>query len=135
MLDNDVFSNVSVTNGKIINDGDRTIVAGFALPGLQQNLNLSKDKLEIPDYVEITADVKNFALTTTLTLAANSLFNEFDTSKLNSADDLQAQLNELTSGMTKLIDGSSELYGGLTTLLSKSKELVAGIDKLAAGQR
>ena len=133
MLDNDVFSNVSVTNGKIINDGDHTIVAGFALPGLQQNLNLSKDKLEIPDYVEITADVKNFALTTTLTLAANSLFNEFDTSKLNSADDLQAQLNELTSGMTKLINGSSELYGGLTTLLSKSKELVAGIDKLAEG--
>ena len=133
MLDNDVFSNVSVTNGKIINDGDRTIVAGFALPGLQENLNLSKDKFEIPDYIEVTADVKSFALTTTLTLATNSLFNEFDTSKLNSADDLQAQLNELTSGMTKLIDGSSELYGGLTTLLSKSKELVAGIDKLSAG--
>lgn len=133
MLDNDVFTNVSVTNGKIINDGDRTIVAGFALPGLQENLNLSKDKFEIPDYIEVTADVKNFALTTTLTLATNSLFNEFDTSKLNSADDLQSQLNELTSGMTKLIDGSSELYGGLTTLLSKSKELVAGIDKLSAG--
>lgn len=133
MLDNDVFTNVSVTNGKIINDGDRTIVAGFALPGLQENLNLSKDKFEIPDYIEVTADVKNFALTTTLTLATNSLFNEFDTSKLNSADDLQAQLNELTSGMTKLINGSSELYGGLTTLLSKSKELVAGIDKLSAG--
>lgn len=133
MLDNDVFSNVSVTNGKIINDGDRTIVAGFALPGLQENLNLSKDKFEIPDYIEVTADVKNFALTTTLTLATNSLFNEFDTSKLNSADDLQAQLNELTSGMKKLINGSSELYNGLTTLLSKSKELVAGIDKLSAG--
>ena len=133
MLDNDVFSNVSVTNGKIINDGDRTVVAGFALPVLQQNLNLGKDKFEIPDYIEITADAKKFALTTTLTLATNSLFNEFDTSKLNSADDLQAQLGELTSGMTKLIDGSSELYGGLTTLLSKSKELAAGVDKLAAG--
>lgn len=46
---------------------------------------------------------------------------------------MQAQLNELTSGMSKLIDGSSELYGGLTTLLSKSKELAAGVDKLASG--
>ena len=27
VLDNDVFSNVSVSNGKIVNDGDRTIVA------------------------------------------------------------------------------------------------------------
>lgn len=133
MLDNDVFTNVEVSNGKLINDGDRTVVAGFALPGLKENLALDSGKIEIPDYVEITADVKNFSLTTTLTLATNSLFNEFDTSKLNTADDLQAQLNELTSGMSKLIDGSSELYGGLTTLLSKSKELAAGVDKLASG--
>ncbi len=133
MLDNDVFTNVEVSNGKLINDGDRTVVAGFALPGLKENLALDSSKIEIPDYVEVTADVKNFSLTTTLTLASNSLFNEFDTSKLNTADDLQAQLNELTSGMSKLIDGSSELYGGLTTLLSKSKELAAGVDKLASG--
>lgn len=133
MLDNDVFTNVEVSNGKLINDGDRTVVAGFALPGLKENLALDSSKIEIPDYVEITADVKNFSLTTTLTLATNSLFNEFDTSKLNTADDLQAQLNELTSGISKLIDGSSELYGGLTTLLSKSKELAAGVDKLASG--
>ncbi len=133
MLDNDVFTNVEVSNGKLINDGDRTVVAGFALPGLKENLALDSSRIEIPDYVEVTADVKNFSLTTTLTLATNSLFNEFDTSKLNTADDLQAQLNELTSGMSKLIDGSSELYGGLTTLLSKSKELAAGVDKLASG--
>lgn len=133
MLDNDVFTNVEVSNGKLINDGDRTVVAGFALPGLKENLALDSSKIEIPDYVEVTADVKNFSLTTTLTLATNSLFNEFDTSKLNTADDLQAQLNELTSGMSKLIDGSSELYVGLTTLLSKSKELAAGVDKLASG--
>lgn len=133
MLDNDVFTNVEVSNGKLINDGDRTVVAGFALPGLKENLALDSSKIEIPDYVEVTADVKNFSLTTTLTLATNSLFNEFDTSKLNTADDLQAQLNELTSGMSKLIDGSSKLYGGLTTLLSKSKELAAGVDKLASG--
>lgn len=133
MLDNDVFTNVEVSNGKLINDGDRTVVAGFALPGLKENLALDSSKIEIPDYVEVTADVKNFSLTTTLTLATNSLFNEFDTSKLNTADDLQTQLNELTSGMSKLIDGSSELYGGLTTLLSKSKELAAGVDKLASG--
>ena len=113
MLDNDVFTNVEVSNGKLINDGDRTVVAGFALPGLKENLALDSSKIEIPDYVEVTADVKNFSLTTTLTLATNSLFNEFDTSKLNTADDLQAQLNELTSGMSKLIDGSSELYGDL----------------------
>ena len=42
LLDNDVFSNVSVTNGKIINDGDRTIVAGLAFPGLQDSLEIGR---------------------------------------------------------------------------------------------
>ena len=54
VLDNDVFANVSVSNGKIVNDGDRTIVAGLALPGLQDSLGLGRDALELPEYVEIT---------------------------------------------------------------------------------
>ena len=45
VLDNDVFANVSVSNGKIVNDGDRTIVAGLALPGLQDSLGLGRDAL------------------------------------------------------------------------------------------
>ena len=73
MLDNGVFSNVEVTNGKLINDGDRTIVAGIAFPGLQSDLNISEDKLSIPSYVEITADVKNFKMSNTVTLATNEI--------------------------------------------------------------
>lgn len=133
LLDNDIFTNVEISNGKIINDGDRIIAVGFALPGMQENLNLSRDKVDIPDFVEITADVKNFALGNTLTVAANSIISDLDVSKLDSADDLQASLTELSSAMSKLLDGSSELYGGLSELLLKSKELISGVDKLANG--
>ena len=41
-------------------DGTRTIVAGFALPGMQDSLDIDKDEMEIPDYVEITADTTDF---------------------------------------------------------------------------
>ena len=133
LLDNDIFTNVEISNGKIINDGDRIIAVGFALPGMQENLNLSRDKVDIPDFVEITADVKNFALGNTLTVAANSIISDLDVSKLDSADDLQASLTELSSAMSKLLDGSSELYGGLSELLLKSNELISGVDKLANG--
>ena len=133
LLDNDIFTNVEISNGKIINDGDRIIAVGFALPGMQENLNLSRDKVDIPDFVEITADVNNFALSNTLTVAANSIISDLDVSKLDSADDLQASLTELSSAMSKLLDGSSELYGGLSELLLKSKELISGVDKLANG--
>lgn len=138
LLDNEVFTNVSVTNGKIVNDGDRTIVAGLAFPGLRDSLGLDRDGLNLPEYVEITADAENFALETTVTLAANGLFNDAadeaeGTDKLDEIKDLDGKLDELTDAMAQLIDGSSQLYDGLCTLLDRSKELVSGIDRLAAG--
>ena len=135
VLDNDVFSNVSVSNGKIVNDGDRTIVAGLALPGLQDSLGLDRDTLDLPEYVEITADVEGFELETTVTLAANGLFSgELDgNERLDGLDNLDGKLDELTDAMEQLMDGSSRLYDGLCTLLDRSRELVSGIDQLAAG--
>ena len=135
LLDNEHFRNVEVTNGKIINDGDRTAVVGIALPGLQENLGISKDKLNIPDYVEITADASDFSFGMTVTIATNELFNNLDTSKIDSVDDLTGSIGELSNGMKQLLDGSSELYGGLTTLLDKSKELVSGINQLDDGAK
>lgn len=62
LLDSDTFRHVQVTNGKLLNDGDHTIVVGLAFPGLQENLSISRETLEIPSYVEITADVTDFEL-------------------------------------------------------------------------
>lgn len=135
LLDNEVFSNISVSNGKIVNDGDRTIVAGLALPGLQDSLGLDRDTLDLPEYVEITADAEDFSLETTVTLATNGLFNDAanEAGEFDGLDDLDGKLDELTDAMAQLIDGSSQLYDGLCTLLDSSKELVSGIDRLAAG--
>lgn len=133
LLDNDVFTNVEVSNGKLINDGDRTAVIGIAFPGLQENLGISTDVFEIPSYVEITADAKQFSLGMTITLATNAVFNGLDTEHLDSIGDLSGSLGELTGAMGQLMDGSSQLYEGLSTLLEKSGELVDGIDQLLAG--
>ena len=133
LLDGDVFSNVEVSNGKLVNDGDRIIAAGLAFPGLQENLGIDSEKLEIPNYVEITADAKNFKLTNTVTIAANELFNNIDSSKFDDIDSLKSSMTELSDSMTALTDGSSALYDGLCTLLEKSDELAAGIDALAEG--
>lgn len=133
LLDNAKFRNVEISNGKIINDGSRIAAVGFALPGMAENLKLTDSEIDIPDYVEITADVTDFKLSSTMTLATNSVFNNIDTEKLNSLDGIKASVGQLTSAMSKLLDGSSQLYGGLTELLNKSGELISGINKLAAG--
>ena len=136
VLDNGVFSNVSVSNGKLVNDGDRTIVAGLAFPGLQDSLGLDRDTLELPDHVEIAADVEGFALETTVTIAANGIFDELADEadgSFDGLDDLEQDLDKLTGAMDQLLDGSSRLYDGLCALLDSSNELVAGINQLAAG--
>lgn len=132
ILDNDTFQNVQITNGKLVNDGDRTVVVGLAFPGLQENLNLSRDDLSIPDSVEITADVTNFSLGMTVTLACNDLFSQLGDVDLTSLDSTSA-LNQLTGAMDQLLSGSSALYEGLSTLLDKSGELVSGVEELAQG--
>ena len=132
ILDNDTFQNVQITNGKLVNDGDRTMVVGLAFPGLQENLNLSRDDLSIPDSVEITADVTNFSLGMTVTLACNDLFSQLGDVDLTSLDSTSA-LDQLTGAMDQLLSGSSALYEGLSTLLDKSGELVSGVEELAQG--
>ena len=132
LLDTEVFRNVTISNGKLINDGDRIAVVGIAFPGLQEDLAISREKLDIPDYVEISADVENFEMGITMTLATTELFGALDSEKLD-IHELSDAMAELTDAMDQLMDGSSQLYDGLCTLLEKSGDLVSGINKLAEG--
>ena len=135
VLDNDNFKNITTKNAKIFNDGSHTIITGVTLPGMQENLGLAKAAYEIPDYLEITADVNNFKLDMTMSLATSKLFAELDTSKLDRLDQISSQLASLQDAMNKLMDGSSELYNGLSELSNKSGALVDAIKKAAAGAR
>lgn len=133
ILDNDKFSNIQISNGKIINDNDRSIVMGFALPGMKENLSFSSNSIEIPSSFDISADVNNFSLDTSITIATNDIFNNISLDNINDIYELKESISKLSDASNKLMDGSSELYNGLETLLSKSGEIVSGIDALASG--
>ena len=133
ILDGSKFTDVSVTNGKILSDGSRSIVAGVAFPGLQQSLGIKKSDIQIPSYFEVKAHVEDFELSTTVTIATNGIFNKLDTKDFDKLDDLKKDMKKLEDAMTQLTDGSSQLYDGLATLLEKSSELTDGIDQLYDG--
>ncbi|MGN1023473.1 MAG: hypothetical protein ACI4OJ_08245, partial [Lachnospiraceae bacterium] len=116
------FSNIQVTNGKVISDGQNNIVVGAAFPGLRESLDVDaleedtssedvKKKLEdldIPEYVEITADVKNFKLDTTMTAAVANLLNMVTLSD-DQKDDADIDTGKIRSDMDDLQDGSDKL--------------------------
>ena len=140
ILDNEKFKNIEVTNGKVINDGERTIVMGYAMPGLKDNLDIGSEdfdveELDIPDYVEMTADVTDFELAATMTVASNEIFGDMELDTQEKMEDLTADMDELQDAMKELMDGTSDLYDGVLELKDGTNELYDGMEELNDGAR
>ena len=105
------------------------------MPGMQESLGISKDKLEIPSTVEITMDVKDFEMGNIVIYITPKLIEESDLSIFDDLDDVYAQVNELKSASTKLVSGSKELKEGTNTLNSGATELQKGITSARTGAR
>ena len=131
MLDTDKFTNVTITNGKVISDGEREIAVGMGIPKMKETLGI--EGLNIPDSFEIEADVTDFEAVAGMTIAANDIFNEISTDKFDSLSELKDSMKELQSASKELVSGSGELKEGLHTLLSSSGTLIDGIGKLSDG--
>lgn len=129
LLDNDKASNVTVTNGKTVNDGDRTAVVGMAMPGLNESLGLTdvaEGKIEFPEEVTIEADVTDFSLLTTVTLASGDALGQLGLDDIADLDDMEGKIGELTDGAGKLVDGTAEFSDYMGQLSSAANELNGG---------
>lgn len=135
VLSNDNFTNVTVNNGKAVNDGNSTAVVGIALPGMSDNLQI--DELDIPDHVTISAKTTNFEIDGTYTVADSGFMNDVDTSKLDDAtdqvDELESALDKLSDASKKLVNGSSKLAKGANKLADSSSQIEDGTETLKDG--
>lgn len=132
---NDHFSNVEVTNGKEISNGDRKIVVGMAFPGWKESLAIGESDLaediSIPDYVEVTADVEDFSLDMTMTVVMGA--SEFASDLSFDFDELDQNVEDLEEASHQLRDGSGELADGLKTMQQKMGEFSNGSGALQNG--
>lgn len=135
VLSNDNFTNVTVNNGKAVNDGNSTAVVGIALPGMSDNLQI--DELDIPDHVTISAETTNFEIDGTYTVADSGFMNDVDTTKLDDAtsqvDELESALDKLSDASKKLVNGSSKLAKGANKLADSSSQIEEGTETLKDG--
>lgn len=137
ILPAETFSNVEITNGQIISDGNNDIAVGVGFPGLAESLKLQdveelKD-VDFPDYAELTADVKDFSLAMTATVATTGLLDDLDLANVNSTEDLKEQMETLADSSQALVKGSSELQSGIATLDSSADTFVSGLTKVDDG--
>ena len=132
VLENDTFQNVTVSSGKVIDDGQKSFIVGMAAPGVADTLGISEEELGFGSTVEITGDAKEFAPEDMMTVVTNDFFQDIDTSELN-AGNLDSQIDQLDSAAKQLVAGTNTLYKGVETLNSSSATLAAGVSKLNQG--
>lgn len=158
VLPGEHFSNIEVTNGKVLSEGNTNVVVGMAFPGLKESINIDSlkekavdeeakeklDEVEIPESVEITAYATDFQMNQTMTMALSDVLSDMnlgdtfdiDLSKItDSMDELKDASNQLIDGTTELHDSTKALQEGAQTLADKSKDLDKGAGDLQQGAK
>ena len=141
ILPNETFSNVTIDNGKVISDGSRNIVVGFGMPGMKDSLDLDEETTKeaedkgvtIPENFEMEADVTDFTMSSTFTVALTDLLDDMDMDNIIDVDSLKDSLNELEDAALELVSGSGTLADGASTLADGVSSYTAGADELNAG--
>lgn len=137
MLPADVFSDVDVTNGRVMDLGDQKAVIGFAFPGLMDTLKLvdyePTEKIELPEYVEIEARAEDFALDFTASVVSTGLFEELEDKDLEDLDKLPEDMEELTDASTEIRDAAQELADGGSEFGDYLSQYFDGLSQLSEG--
>lgn len=138
----DGFENIEVTNGKAEVSNSSSVVLGYALPGLKDSLGIKDGDLDgdvnIPEYMEMTADVENFSMPAAMTFVVNASdyvsTDGIDTSDLDDMiNDLKDASTQLQDGSKTLAEGTDTLADGLSTLQSNLGTFASGVGTLQSG--
>ncbi len=137
MLPADVFSDVEVKNGRLLDLGDQKAVIGFAFPGLMDTLKLvdyePTEEIELPEYVEIEARAEEFALDFTASVVSTGLFEELEDKDLEDLDKLPEDMDELTDASSEIRDAAQELADGGSEFGDYLSQYFDGLSQLSQG--
>lgn len=134
----DTFSEVTVSQGKLVSEGSNQILVVYGMPGFADSLKLSEDMKEelenkIGDTVIITATVRNFSMGSIYTVASSNEFSDIDLGEDSDMEDLGTAVNDLVAATDDLISSSSDLSEGLGTLKDSFKTYAAGVKTVNEG--
>lgn len=137
-LDIDEFSNVKVNHGKVISLDDSLIVLGYALPNIEEELNLKSLDLtddidEIPSSVTITCDTTNFTLDFSSIVFTNGLLK--DEGNKDSLKEITNSINDLQNATKDIVDGTGDLFDGVTSYQEYTGQFHEALIKLKDGSK
>ena len=126
IIKNDNARNVNISLGKVVDDGSKSIIAGVAMPGLQESLGVSKSDIDIPNEIEITMDATNFEMGNMITYVTPKILEENDLNIFNKIDGIYGKVQTLESSMNQIQEGATALADGTGELANGTSELKTG---------
>ena len=128
ILSSDIFTDVEIDNGKVINDGSNNIVIGIGTPGLKESLALDKEYSDnLSSEFTVTALVKDFEMSNTFTYGSPSLLDELNIDEIGDLDELDDKMESLTDAAGELLDGTGTLSGNMKTFADKMGDLKSSV--------
>lgn len=115
-------TNISVTNGKVVNTGTKNVIVGLSSPGLYSSLGLSE--LKGLDEITITYDTKKFSIGSMYIVATPKLLENSDLEIFDKMNTLYNSVNELQTNMDKIVVGSSKVKSGSSELKSSLESAI-----------
>ena len=116
IIDAENNSNISATNGRVVNTGDKNIVASIASPGLYESINLNK--LSSLNEIEFSFYTTDFKMDNIYIIATPKLLDEKDTKLFKDLNKVTDSIKLLQDSMDKIQNGSNQLKNGTNDLLS-----------------
>lgn len=133
VIDNENHKNIKITNGKTIDNGNKTAIIGIAFPGLQESLGIEKKTFDIPNTIEISMEATDFELSNILTFVSPKLIEDTNLDSLDDINKLYNQIDTLQNASNQLVSGANTLKEGTNTYTKKSKEFNSAMKQIANG--
>ncbi len=121
ILDDTYTTNISISNGKVINNGTKSIIVGVAMPGLYESLK--NDNLKGMDTITLEFDTTKFELASIYSMVMPKVITSEDLSFLDNINDIYGKVNALQSGINKIQDGIEELSKNGDTINDGVKQI------------
>ena len=106
--------NLTISNGKIMDNGMSNMIVGLATPGLYESMNMSE--LSDMDKINISFDTNKFELPTMYNIASSKILSQDDFSIFDKVNSISNKGSELDKYMQELMDGAYDLLEGTKDL-------------------
>ena len=128
-LDKDNNSNLTISNGKVIDNCKNYSIIGLSTPGLYESLDM--DSLKDLDTITIEYKTTSYEFNSMYNVASAGLLSDVDLDSFDKLNSIYSSVDKLKEATNQIQTGSTELLNGLNDYKNKYGQFNNGMTSLS----